>query len=106
MGLLQRFARPEFRTTGDAPDSPPEEERREAAPADERTTSAPPTGADLGGGSVHGSEAFSQEHTREAAVENDAQPPPTEPAPTTSAAYPQAHQPPAEPQVKRAEIIA
>ncbi len=107
MGLLQRFARPEFRTTGDAPDSPSEEERREAALAEERAaTSAPPTGADLGGGSVHGSEAFSQEHTREAAVENDAQPPPAEPAPTTSAAYPQVQQPPAEPQVKRAEIIA
>jgi chromosome partitioning protein len=107
MGLLQRFARPEFRTTGDAPDSPSEEERREAASPDERAaTSAPPTGADLGGGSVHGSEAFSQEHTREAAVENDAQPPPTEPAPTTSAAYPQAQHPPAEPEVKRTQIIA
>ena len=107
MGLLQRFARPEFRITGDAPDSPSEEERREAALAEERAaTSAPPTGADLGGGSVHGSEAFSQEHTREAAVENDAQPPPTQPAPTTSAAYPQAQQPPPEPEVKRTQIIA
>jgi chromosome partitioning protein len=107
MGLLQRFARPEFRP-GREEQSPPEDERREQAPADEREEStAPPTGADQGGGSVHGSEAFSQEQTREAAVRDDAQPAePSPAAPTTSASFPQAKQPPAEPEVKRAEVIA
>src|SRR5439155_16056553 len=68
MGLLQRFARPEYRPG--APESPAEEERREHPPAAEpETTSAPPPGeADQGGGSVYGSDGFSQE----AAIGNDA----------------------------------
>jgi chromosome partitioning protein len=107
MGLLQRFARPEF-LSGQEAESPPDDQRPEKALADQRAeTSAPPAGADQGGGSVHGSEAFAQEQTREAAVGNDAQPAEqTAPAPTTSAAYPQAKQPPAQPEVKRAEVIA
>jgi chromosome partitioning protein len=107
MGLLQRFARPEYRPGREA-ESPPEGERRDQAPADQRAeTSAPPAGADHGGGSVNGPEASSQEQTREAAVGNDAEPvQETAPAPTTSAAYPQAKQPPAQPEVKHAEVIA
>jgi chromosome partitioning protein len=118
MGLLQRFARPEFRSEQEA-ESPPEDERREA-PADQRAeTSAPPTGADQGGGSVYESEASSPEQAQEAlpkaapnshatvAVTNE--PPPAEqspPAATTSAAFPRAEPPAAQPQVKRAEVIA
>jgi chromosome partitioning protein len=115
MGLLQRFARPEFRSEQEA-ESPPENERREQAPADQRAeTSAPPTGADQGGGSVHGSEASSPKQAQEAlpkapptaAVTNE--PPPaaqSPPGPTTSAAFPRAEQPAAQPQAKRAEVIA
>jgi chromosome partitioning protein len=115
MGLLQRFARPEFRSE-QAAKSPPEDERPKQAPADQRAeTSAPPTGADQGGGSVYESEASSPEQAQEAlpkapptaAVTNE--PPPAQqspPAPTTSAAFPRAEQPAAQPQVKRAEVIA
>jgi chromosome partitioning protein len=107
MGLLQRFARPEFRS-GQEAESPPEGERRAPAPADQRAaTSAPPAGADQGGGSVHGSEASSQEQSREAVVTSDAQPAEqSAPAPTVSQAFPRAQPPPAEPEVKRAEVIA
>jgi chromosome partitioning protein len=82
MGLLQRFARPEYRPG--APESPAEDERREHAPAAEPAMiSAPPPGeAEQGGGSVSGSEGFSQEA------------PPPQP------------QPPAQPEVKKAEVIA
>jgi chromosome partitioning protein len=92
MGLLQRFARPEFRP-GRETESPPDDERREQAPADQRAeTAAPPAGAEHGGGSVYESQASSQETAR--------------PAPTTSASFPQVKQPPAQPEVKRAEVIA
>jgi chromosome partitioning protein len=107
MGLLQRFARPEYRPG--APESPAEAERRERTPAAEpETLSAPPPGeADQGGGSVHGSEGFSQE----AEIGNDApasaaastpQPQPQpQPQPT-----PQSQPPPAQPEVQRADVIA
>jgi chromosome partitioning protein len=92
MGLLQRFARPEFRP-GQETESPPDDERREQAPADQRAeTAAPPAGAEHGGGSVNESQASSQETAR--------------PAPTTSASFPQVQQPTAQPEVKRAEVIA
>src|SRR5689334_2209523 len=92
MGLLQRFARPEFRA-GQEAESPPDSERTDHAPADQRAeTSAPPAGAEHGGGSVYESQASSQETAR--------------PAPTTSASFPQVQQPPVEPEVKRAEVIA
>src|SRR5436190_18125242 len=58
MGLLQRFARPEYRPG--APESPPEPERREETPS--------PGGTDHGGGSVYESESYSQE----GAIGNDA----------------------------------
>jgi chromosome partitioning protein len=93
MGLLQRFARPEYRS-GRESEPEPETERPETAPASERT------GPDQGGGSVYGSDAFSQE----AAVRDDA-PPPTEPSDAPSAP-PQAQQPPAEPAVQKCEVIA
>jgi chromosome partitioning protein len=107
MGLLQRFARPEFRPGREA-ESPPEDERRAPAPADERAeTSAPPSGADQGGGSVQGSDASSQEQAREVAVSSDARPAAQRaPAPTVSQAFPQPQRPRAEPEVKRAEVIA
>jgi chromosome partitioning protein len=92
MGLLQRFARPEFRS-GQEAESPPEGERAEQAPTDQRAeTSAPPVGAEHGGGSVYESQTSSQETAP--------------PAPTTSASFPQVQQPPAQPEVKRAEVIA
>jgi chromosome partitioning protein len=111
MGLLQRFARPEFRS-GQEEQSPPEDERPEKAPADERAeTSAPPTGADHGGGSVYESEAFSQEQSRDnspqGAVANDAEPAAqSRPAPTASSSFPRVEQPQPEPEVKHAEVIA
>jgi chromosome partitioning protein len=107
MGLLQRFARPEFRSGREA-ESPQEGERRESEHAEERAkTSAPPAGADQGGGSVHGSEAFSQENVREAAVGNDAQPvQPVSSSAPPPAATPQPASPPPEPAVKHAEVIA
>jgi chromosome partitioning protein len=121
MGLLQRFARPEFRP-GQEEQSPPEDERRKQAPADERAeSSAPPTGADQRGGSVYESEAISQPQSREdspksspeddstaastAAVKNEP-PQQSSPAPTTSASFPRVEQPAAQPEVKRAEVIA
>ena len=92
MGLLQRFARPEFRSEQEA-ESPPDGERSEEAHAGQREeTGAPPAGAENGGGSVYESQASSQETAR--------------PAPTTSASFPQVQQPPAQPEVKRAEVIA
>jgi chromosome partitioning protein len=111
MGLLQRFARPEFRP-GQEAQSPPEDERREQAPADERAeTSAPPPGAEQGGRSVHESQAISQEEPREdspqAAVSSEAEPSAQRsPARPTSAAFPRAEQPSPQPEVKRAEVIA
>jgi chromosome partitioning protein len=98
MGLLQRFARPEFRT--DAPQNQPEEERHDTTPAEEPATkSAPPGGAGQEGGSVQGTEAFSQEPAQPVAS-------PSTTPPATSASFPQVQQPPAPPEVKRAEIIA
>ncbi len=92
MGLLQRFARPEFRS-GQEGESPPEGERTEQAPVDQRAeTSAPPAGAGDGGGSVYESQASSQETAS--------------PPPATSASFPQVHQRPAQPEAKRAEVIA
>ena len=92
MGLLQRFARPEYRS-GRESEPEPETERPETAPASELT------GPDQGGGSVYGSDAFSQE----AAVRSDA-PPPTEPSEAPSA--PPEAQAPAEPAVQKCEVIA
>jgi chromosome partitioning protein len=111
MGLLQRFARPEFRP-GQEAQSPPEDERREQAPADERAeTSAPSNGADQGGGSVSGSEAFSEAQTREdppkATVGNGAEPgKQSSPPPTSSVAFPRVEQPSEQAEVKHAEVIA
>src|SRR6266542_3693744 len=61
MGLLQRFARPEYRT-GREPE-PAQAEHPETASAPEHAApSTPPSGGpDEGGGSVYGSDAFSQE---------------------------------------------
>jgi chromosome partitioning protein len=111
MGLLQRFARPEFRP-GQEAQPPPEDERPQQAPPDERAeSSAPPTGADQGGGSVPASEAFSQEQSdessSEAVVGNDARAEEQRPpARSTSVAFPRAEQPPPQPEVKHAEVIA
>jgi chromosome partitioning protein len=81
MGLLQRFARPEFRP-GHEPESPPEEAK-----------------TDEGGASVSQSDAFSEE----AAGRADASP--QQPA-TPPAAAPQPPPPPAQPEVRGAEVIA
>jgi chromosome partitioning protein len=99
MGLLQRFARPEYRS-GREPEPAPDGERLETAPAPEREApSSPPDGGpDQGGGSVYGSNGFS----KEAEVGNDA-PPAGAVQPETPAA-PQA--PPAEPAVRKGEVIA
>jgi chromosome partitioning protein len=98
MGLLQRFARPEFRTTGDASQSPHEGERPLAPAEGSAQTSPPHGGAGQEGGSVHETESFSQEPA----------PPATPPPPPAerSASFPQVQQPPAQPEAKRAEIIA
>ena len=89
MGLLQRFARPEFR--GDASQSPPADERPNTAPAEERTGQE--------GGSVHENQSSSQEPAAQPAATPS---PPAE----TSASFPSVQQPPAAPQVKHAEVIA
>jgi chromosome partitioning protein len=99
MGLLQRFARPEFRTTGDASQSPPEGERPPAPAEEPAQTSPPHGGAGQEGGSVHETESFSQGPAPPAATPP---PPPAE----RSASFPQVQQPQAQPEVKRAEIIA
>jgi chromosome partitioning protein len=104
MGLLQRFARPEFRP-GQAPESPPEDERHNRAPV------PADGGTDQGGGSVSQSDAFSQE----AGVSEDAspslpqpsQPSQPQPAPTAGATpSAPAQPPPAEPEVRKTEVFA
>jgi chromosome partitioning protein len=99
MGLLQRFARPEYRT-GQEPD-PAEAGHTETAPAPERAEPTIPAsgGPEEGGGSVYGSDAYSQE----VGARDDVPPAETPGAPSTP---PQVPQPPAEPEVKHAEVIA
>jgi chromosome partitioning protein len=101
MGLLQRFARPEFRP-GQAPESPPEDERHNRAPV------PADGGTDQGGGSVSQSDAFSQE----AGSTEDTSPSPSQPSqpPPDSTAGPAPSTPsqpaPTEPRVRKPEVFA
>jgi chromosome partitioning protein len=108
MGLLQRFARPEFRS-GSASEPPPDEEHAERATESDRgTENASPAGgtaadgaAREGGGSVNGPEGLTGEvdSPRDAATATaQSVPPPPAPAAQPVAA--------AEPQPKHAEVIA
>jgi chromosome partitioning protein len=103
MGLLQRFARPEYRSGRDA-EPAPEAERLEDAPAPEREapSTPPPGGPDQGGGSVYGPDSFSEE----AAAGNGAPPVPAPPAAAPPQPQSQPQAAPAEPAVARAEVIA
>jgi chromosome partitioning protein len=96
MGLLQRFARPEYRT-GREPEAA-EGAQAEAAPVTEPAPSIAPSGEpDQGGGSVHGSDSFSQEPAAPESVPSAGGAPSAVPSP----------QPPqAEPERKVADVIA
>jgi chromosome partitioning protein len=60
MGLLQRFARPEYRP-GHSPEQAPDEQGDEPGQASERPAPSAPSVADQGGGTVNGPVTYSSE---------------------------------------------
>ena len=92
MGLLQRFARPEFRP-GHTPDGAPEEQHSAQAPEEPAPPVIEPSVADQGGGSVNGPETLAsggpvrqdEPESPEGAVDTPAQQAPAEPAKKTGA---------------------
>jgi chromosome partitioning protein len=93
MGLLQRFARPEYRNGRETEPAEAGHPDTVPVPEDAAPSTPPSRGPDEGGGSVYESDDFSEE----VGVSTDAPP---------AADAPQVQAPPAEPEVKHAEVIA
>jgi chromosome partitioning protein len=80
MGLLQRFARPEYRP-GHSPEQSPDDQSDEPGRVPERPATSAPSVADQGGGSVNGPDTYSSEGdptAREAVAQKTSVAPPSE----------------------------